>query len=106
MYIILSGLSLLKKSISRPLAGSDFTHYVVIMEDKRLIPKNREKSEWSKKYEWPAASLRVFLEEKTGLKARWNKAEAAKIRNAPTQKVITNTATRKTTITLRSPPKK
>lgn len=101
-----AGLNLLKKLIGRPLVGSDFIRYVVTMEDERLIPKNREKSEWSKNDEWPAASLRVFFEENTELKAKWNKAEAAKIRNELKQKVTTNTSTRKTTITLRSPSKR
>jgi uncharacterized protein YihD (DUF1040 family) len=96
-----AGLNLLKKSIGRPLVGSDFTRYVVTMEDERLIPKNREKSEWAKKDEWPLASLRVFFEENTGLIATWSKAEAARIRNESNETSPHSVKTRKPTITRR-----
>ena len=96
-----AGLNLLKKSVSRPLIATDFTRYVVIMEDERLIPRNRENSEWADKDEWPIASLRVFFEENTGLKPKWNKVEAAKIRSELKHKVTT-----RRTITLRSLSKK
>lgn len=94
-----AGLNLLKKSMGRPLVGSDFTRYVVTMEDERLIPKNREKSEWGKKDEWPLASLRVFFEENTGLIATWSKAEAARIRNESNETSTHSVKTRKPTIT-------
>ena len=75
-----AGLGLLRKTLNRELIGSDFTHYVVVMEDKDLMQNNSKKLT-STKDGWDLATLRKYFADETRLTPTWSKKLASVIRN-------------------------
>jgi len=75
-----AGLTLLRKNLKRELTESDFSHYVVVMEDKDLIQNNPKKLT-STKDGWDLATLRKYFADETKLTPIWSKKLSGEIRN-------------------------
>ncbi|MBU3621977.1 hypothetical protein [Polynucleobacter sp. CS-Odin-A6] len=75
-----AGLTLLRKNLKSELTGTDFSHYVVVMEDQDLM-QNNSKRLTSTEEGWDLATLRNYFAEETKLTPVWSKKLAAEIRS-------------------------